>query len=288
MIEVEINDVKYNVKQNTKDMTIKDYFDIQAVLARRQEGKKTEYLDGTFDVEYRKTEEESEDFKLEKTIDILHIISDIPKELFNEYPELVLEIESLVESFEVDKKIWKTKKIGNITWKYDQIKEWCFQQWVDCENASSDNLLYPFVISLYKYKVDDKTCTRKYDRFHPDFKQKLNLWLSQDAWSNTASITSFLSSIADAKTYYPYIYGDLESSSPEAGKYMKEYFKFVKWEDTIVSIAQTPVFNSSKGTLYAVRNANVIEVLQYLNIKRGRDYAEGEDYNNKHNNKTTI
>ncbi len=72
---------------------------------------------------------------------------------------------------------------------------------------------------------------------------------------------------------------EVESAFTEPKKPTEEvYLRYAGWNDVVVSLSETNAFNSSKGTLHAVRNANCVEVLEFLNWKRGKSFAEYEDY----------
>lgn len=309
MITIKIDDVEYSLKQNLKEITIREYFDIMKIQSKKCEKPVKEsdkYVDGYYEIEYYDTKDEPFDFTLQKTNEILHILSKIPLEILNNYPELSENLLQYVESLNDDSKIWKTSKIfktiskkveyldNNKTkykmvdeiveteyvWCYDEPENWSFQQWVDSENSTKLGLYYPFLLSLYKNKKGSNK-KRVYSRAHPELDSIENEWLEQPAFGNINVIIYILNKMSEIRNLFFWIY-EAQTKFPEPLKQMQEiYNNFAGWNDVVVSLSETNAFNSSKGTLYAVRNANCVEVLEFLNWKRGKSFAEYEDYKNE-------
>lgn len=309
MKDFTINDVKYSLKQNLKDMTVKDYFDIMKIQAERCEKPvkaEDKFIDGTYIKEYYEPNDEPLHFKWTKNNKIMSLLSGVPLEYFENSLELGEMLAEHVESFEDEQGIWKSKKhfntvtqkvnveingkvkVRNIdvhvesdneVWTYDKANDWCFQQWVDAENASKRELYHPFIIAITKKNTSLKTQrNKKYDRSHPDLDDKLDYWLNQPAEGNINTIMQVLNDMADVRSKFFWIY-EFQTAYPEpmkAGATM--YNNFAGWNDVVVSLSKTNAFNSSTGTLNAVRTTNCIDVLEYLNWERGKSSAEYEDY----------
>jgi hypothetical protein len=309
MKDFTINDIKYSLKQNLKDMTVKDYFDIMKIQSERCEKPVREvdrYIDGTYDKEYYETNDEPLHFKWKKNNRIMSILSGVPLEYFDDSLELGEILAEHVEGFEYDKTVWKSKKhIDTVSqkvnveingkvktrnievnvesdteiWTYDKATNWCFQQWVDSENASKQEIYFPFIIAVTKKNTSVKTQrNKKYDRTHPDFDDKLTYWMNQPAYDNISTIINVLDEMSKVREKFFWIY-EFETAYPEPMKATsKVYNNFAGWNDVVVSLSKTNAFNSPSGTLNAVRTANCIEVLEYLNWERGKSAAEYEDY----------
>lgn len=272
---IKLDDVEYKMKTSIDDLTIKEYFDIQSINSERE----------LVDEEYVERGKESEEFIKNKHINILSYLSKIDKNIFYEYPFLVDELNNFVESFSDNSEIWEQKEINKKTWQIDNYSKWTFQEWCDIENyvSKTNNILYGFYVLVYIF--DKRTKKRKYDR-HQNINNIKTFWENQPIKGNLNTILDLLDTIYNIKQKFYYIY---EAKSPTFGTYnsdnLKKYHKIFGWEDTIIQIAETNLFNSINGSLFAVRNANAYEVLEYLNLKTARDIAENSDYIN--NNKKT-
>lgn len=288
-LTLEDKEIEYHFKNTLDDINIKDYFEITSIIFKKTEkpvDEKKKYVDGTYDKEYYSLQEEPEEIKLDKRIKVVSYLSGVDYQLFVDYPELLLELEDVLEPLNFNETVWKTKPVTkgrkntetNQEWTYDDPEQWSFQQWVDAENASKTSLIYPYLIALYKREKGTRK-KRKYDRSHPEWEEIEAYWLRQPARDNVSVIYHILSRMADVRSKFYYVY-EAQSSftdNKENGN-TKAYNEFAGWNDVVVSLAEQPFFNSPSGTLNAVRNANCIEVLELLNWKRGKSFAEYEDY----------
>ena len=306
MINFKIDDIEYSLKQNLKDVTIREYFDIMKIQSKRCEipvKESEKFVDGSYEVKYYETKDEPFEFTFNKQNEVLHILSKIPIEILNNYPELGENLSNYIESFNDDSKIWKNKTVyktiskkveylegskkkykliddiveTEFVWCFDEPETWTFQQWVDCENATKLGLYYPFLISLYKNKKGSKI-KRVYDRSHPNLDDIENEWLEFSAFGNINNIIHILNKMSEIRSMFYWIYEVKSEFEEPLQKTQQIYNKFAGWNDVVVSLSETNAFNSSKGTLYAVRNSNCVEVLEFLNWKRGKSFAEYEDY----------
>lgn len=304
-----IDDKEYQLKQNLEDITIKEYFDIMKIVSERMEipvPEHKKFKDGSYDVEYYKSSEEPEEFKLDKSYRIMSILSGLDTQLFKDYPDLYTSLSPLIEDLTDDSPVWystiqkdrkyiRSQKKYLITdsdkyaWTFDDVSEWCFQQWVDVENASRQNILYPFLISVYRASLTDtgkvSKKKRKYDRSHPDWEEKEAYWYNQPAKGNINTVTHILNKMSETRKQFFWVYEAISQFSEPEKPTMKLYTEFAGWNDVIVSLSKNNTFNSPTGTLNAVRTANCLDVLEYLNWERGKSFAEYEDYKVSEQNK---
>lgn len=274
----------YELATNLDDITLGEWVALMNAVSKREWkeiGKMAlsdEILKELVDVD-----KETEEFKTQKIVDCLYILSNIPVELFTTFPSLTDELAQLVD--------WKdlmndTSKPANeleayeVMFKKINIGDCTFQQWCDFENFIGENMLIAFVVFLSNGKP--------YNRFHPDFEEKMMMFSRIPARGNAATLQSILDEIYKIRDDYRYVYSTEEVLTGENNYHTEEHHKLFKWEDVIVSIAETPMFTSEKGNLWAVRNANVLEVLDYLNIKRSKDLAELKDFKAKDKNKQIL
>lgn len=296
-LEIDGKEKEYSFKNTLDDITIEDYFEISKIVNEKIEKPVDEskrFVDGTYKKEYYTNAEEPADIKLSKRIDVIVLLSKVDKQLFLDYPELLLELEERLEPLNTDDAIWKKtphfnyKKLKgqavkekvetNFEWTYDDVKQWSFQQWVDAENASKTSLIYPFLIAIYKREKGTQK-KRKYDRAHPDWEDKEEFWLKQPCRNHIATILHILNEMANVRDMWFYVYkakSNFEDKSERTAQ--NEYSDFAGWNDVVVSLAENNYFTSPTGTLNGVRTANCIEVLELLNWKRGKSFAEYEDY----------
>jgi hypothetical protein len=303
MLSIKINDVEYSLKQNLKEITIKEYFDIMKIQSKRCEipvKEADKFKDGTYDIQYYESGKEPLEFVWDINAELINILSYIPIDILKQSPEISTELLQYVDDFTDDTSVWKSKPITktitekvlvsdkkhkfvetivntDYNWVYDEPSDWCFQQWVDSENATKQKLYYPFLMCLYKQKNGSKT-KRLYSRAHKDFDEKEAYWLEQPAYGNINTIISVLNKMSEVRNLFYWIYEARSKFTEKEKPTQKIYSEFSGWNDVVVSLSECNAFNSSKGTLYAVRNANCVEVLEYLNWKRGKAFAEYEDY----------
>ena len=304
MKSFKIDDKEYQFKQNLDDITVKEYFDIMKIVSERTEKpvpEEKKFKDGTYEKEYYLPSEEPDEIKLDKSYRIISILSGLEVQLFKDYPDLYNSLSPLIEDLTDDSPVWystihKDRKyvrsqkkylVEDSTthqWVYDDVSKWTFQQWVDMENASRQNVIYPFLIAVYKVSITNRK-KRAYDRSHPDFEDKEQYWYNQPARGNINTITHILDVMSETRKQFFWIYEATSQFTEPEKPTMKAYTEFAGWNDVIVSMSKNPTFNSSKGTLYGVRNAPCLEVLEYLNWERGKSFAEYEDYKLAEQNK---
>jgi hypothetical protein len=282
---IKLNDVEYMFKNSIDDLTIKDYFEIQKLNSEREVKtfENDAMLGGT--VAYVERDKESEIFIKNKNINILSYLSKIPVNIFIEYPFLSDELNTMLGSFKDDSAIWETKEINNKIWCIEKYTKWIFQEWCDMENyvTNMGNILYIFYV--FVYMLDKRTKNRKYDRYQNINNIKL-FWEQQPAKGNINTILDLFDTVKNIKKRFFYIYENkITYINTYSADNIKKYHKLFGWEDTIIQIAQTNLFTSTKGNLHAVRNGNCFEILEFLNMKTARDIAENADFLNNQQKK---
>lgn len=275
MKTIEIDDKEYEVLTSIEDITLGQYVALMRILARREWkelGKMA--LSDEIAKEIVEIGKESYEFKLEKVIDSLCILSNIDKELYVSFPSLVDVVEPMIEwngIFKDDSKVVDNVELYEVKYRVVRPSEAEFQRWCDFENFVGDNPLIAFVVYLDSGKP--------YNRYHPDFEQKMMVFDRVEAKGNAAILDSILDEVYKIRDDYKFIYGssDDDEDGEPAGRNIMEHHNRFKWEDVIVSVAETNMFTSDRGNLWAVRNAHTLDVLDYLNIKRSRENAEYKD-----------
>jgi len=284
MITIEIDDKKYNVAQSIDDITLGEWVALNNIIARR-EWKEIGKMAMSDEImkELIPVDRESEAFKQEKYLDLLVALTGIEKRVFINFPSLEDEIAPHINwsnLFKDDSKVPKEVEIYEEKLTVLDPSTCEFQRWCDFENFVGDNMLIAFIVYLGSGKP--------YNRFHPDFETKMLMYSRVPAKGNVAIIQSIMERVHKIRDDYKFIYDPEDVGGSEAGRAMKEHSQRFKWEDVIVSIAETPMFTSDKGNLWAVRNANTLEVLDYLNLRRSKDTAEYKDMMAKDKNKKIL
>jgi hypothetical protein len=244
MTKIDIDDKPYNVATTLDDLSLGQWCELMKVVTRR-EWKEIGKMATSDEImkEIVEVGKESEEFKDQKVIDILCILSDIPAELFTEFPSLVDVVSELVQWSDLmkdDSKVSDDVEIYDVKYKRVKLSEATFQQWCDFENFVSETLIIAFVVFL-----SDGT---SYNRFHPDFDTKMMMFGRCDARGNVALLNAILDEVYKARDEYKYVYSSDEESEP-AGRYISEHCRLFNWEDVIVSIAETNMFTSERGNL---------------------------------------
>lgn len=272
MKTITIEDKEYDVLTQFDDLTLEDWINLTEI-AHRREWKEMGKMATSDEIlkELVPIGEETEEFKEDKRIDLVAYVSGVKKELLIEFPSLPDIIESIVSWSSIfdDPEPYKDKIVvyGE---EYEVIRpsEDKFQRWCDFENLANINLATGLLVYLSNGK--------RYNRFHPDFDIKMQALLRSPARGLVSILNSLREEAGQIRDNYKFVYSQ-EELGVQTGRHTQEHYERFNWEDVIVSIAESPVFNSRRGTIYAVRNENVLEVLDYLNIKRSRDIAEYKD-----------
>ena len=322
-MDITINNITYQFNNELGELPIGTYLQFQKILGRRELIKQTLVNENTVDITdegiYEQVEvgKESEEFIRTKYEDVVILLSNIPEMYVRDYPNLIEELLPLIKDFEDDNTLFESVMVENdegvlkkgYVFEYDDdwyflpfVDMFTFQEWSNIETFTrfNEDILYTLVTLLRRFKdtpnIEERgSKLRKYRVClnAPKFNYNDTSFRMEDKYAVISSIQTkyvyltfklYLEHIDDVKTQYRYIYGQHNIKSRPSPNY-NEFSRLVGWEDTIGKIAETTAFNSNKGALYAVRYAYFIDVLEYLNVKRGRDIAESMDYDYRENNR---
>ena len=270
MEKIIVQGIEYNIRQTIDDLTFGEYCRLIQITTRRERVLDMTTNDGEEIWEDVEVGKESQLFLDKKEIDFLSIITEIPTELYEEFPQLKeIIFNETGDLFADDSEPMEFITLNGVDYTYPELIDWTFQEWCDMEGAvqmiKDHTIIFPLTTII-------RQAGRRYNRFHPDFQGKRQMLEALPAKGLVATVMQIINEMKPMREAHPYIYK--ASYGEDAGRYLKQHLEVVKWEDTIVQLAQSNVFNSPSGTLNGVRIANVLEVLQYLNVKKGRDMAE--------------
>ena len=266
MLTLSIDNIDYALPESIDEITLGKWEELLNLIVEREYVIRGKTRGG----DEVKTEvpigEESEEFKHSQRIKIAQLFIDLPESFFEEQYELTLFVyETVIKAFNDDGKV---KDILGM--KFPSLRSIKFAQFVDMENYRSMGVIPFLAVALQK---DGE----KYNRMHPYFQKKVGLLTNAPAKGSVNYINKFFKELNALKASFPVVFegtGVTGEKSPN----MDKHFDTFKWEEIVRSLATgEPVFNSSKGTLYAVRNANALEVLEYLNIQKAYQAAEYKD-----------
>jgi hypothetical protein len=260
---VKLDDKPYKVKNTLSDLTLGEWLKFVDAINEVEMIEIGETAGGEMLTEVATVN--SPEFLKRKRVKILTSISNIPEDLL-----MMEELASIIESLLTDSllNIEKSNTISfrGSTWTYKQMYDWTFQQFCDFDTLSDNNRVRALKL------VITKDTGAPYDRYANDLDSK---GFIDDMPANiTAPLyVSLLEDLKTLRSYYKFLF-EFPSSGAPAGGNLKIHYQMFKWEDTIVTLAQSTVFNSPQGTLHGVRNARATEVLEYLNLMRSKDSAE--------------
>lgn len=270
---IKIEGTEYSVRNDVEELSVRDWFTLKEVYSERYYIVNGTLADGT---ELKEVAEPTEEFLLDKWRKVLRVISDIPDNFLAIDQVVEVIVPFIPDIFSITKK--KLVTFDGVRFTIKPFDTWCFQQFCDFDSSLIDPL--EAFLTVVR-RVDD--LDRPYDRYGNDREELLFLPKAPA----TVFIPLFLYLIEkyiEFKGYFKYLF-EFEGAGESRGPNSKQHSKNFKWEDTIATLAETPVFNSPKGTLYAVRTARATEVLEYLNLKQSKDTAEYLDYKLKQRKK---
>lgn len=276
MIHFTFDDIPYTMPEHIDEMSIEKYEAfIRAVRKPLVE---------------KDNEDKAEPYTAEdRLIDCVALLTSLEVEDLKEYPEVLDDLGALMVSnlddliganLEVEPRQYYLVGGKRYYFQYD-VEGWEFKRWGDAEHALSRQQELSSIAFL---SVVSAKANQPYSFRQPDFYQKINALSKLPTSSLVATANKLLTKMQEIRDTFPFIYGDL--GGPKAGPVMQEHLKAYQWDDIIVQLSETPVFNGPNGTLAAIRGANAIEVLEYLNIKYSRENAERKDYEASKGSKT--
>jgi len=278
-IELTIDGVteQYTICTAIDDLLFGQYSEMLKVLWRREQVVDIETTDGEKLMKTLPTNEESQEFKDLKDLDLIAVLSDVPQSYYEEYPELKQDVfEAIDDIYHDDSSPIEAVIINGENYIVTDILQWTFQEWCDMEGMLqqiNDIGVLPILAVAFKR-------AGKYDRFHNDYHDKVQQLSMMSAQGLVSCINKIMEDMQPMRDSHPFIYKMNVSDEPTS-KFMQEHLERMKWEDTIVTLAQSNVFNSVQGTLFGVRNANVLDVLNYLNVTKSKEGAEYLEYKQK-------
>lgn len=268
-LTIEDKEEEYYVKDNTS-LTVKEWYDLYDALSMREMVKPPGVIgDELIEVE---PGHESEEFKDKRLKKILTSYCNIPEEYYDRFLGLSEEIIELMPDLDsYDKKEKESFKMMGSEYFVQDLRHISFQQWADVESYTDIDKLAPIAILIMEKG-------KAYDYFNNDIHAKIKALYRLKAHDSMGTIVNMFSMIRKLRDSYYFVYNaDYGQSSGYTTKAMQDHYKHFKWQDVVVTVAESGVFNGPLGSLHATRNANVLEVLNYLNIKRSREAAESRD-----------
>lgn len=260
---------EYYVK-TMDDMTVKDWYDLHSALTSREYRVPDGAIGG--EAELVDFEKESKEFQDGKIKSVISTYSNVPLEYLDRFIGLKEELLDLLpELSNYSDEVKDSFKMMGSEYFVQDLRYISFQQWADVESYGDIDKLAPIAILIME---KGKT----YDYFNNDLNAKVKALYRLKAKEYMATIINIFSTIRQLRDSYYFVYNaDYGQVSGYTSNGMKEHYKHFKWQDVVVTVAESGMFNGPTGPLHATRNANVLEVLYYLNIKRSREAAESRD-----------
>lgn len=279
MKTIKIDGKEYEFINEAGEITLGQHSELLKIIAEKEVVKEYKEFGATGEKQGTKIEveleevEQSEEFKQSKYNKIVALLSDIPLEILEDYPQIAsVVIDSIDFSVIVqkDKKVRKELKIGSDRYLVLEPSKGEFQRWSDVERYIK-MLGNWAVLLVYSDKIVKRRS--KYNRYFPDFDYKTR-YLSSLLYKEWGSTVEYLlKQIANIKESYYYIY-KCSDWGDKASKDKAELSDVFGWELTIANLAESGVF----GTLKDVRNENVLDVLEYVNMQTAKNRAEWIEY----------
>jgi hypothetical protein len=271
MKQVKIDNKIYNFKTNKEDLTFQDYKDLLKVLSER------EFVEVSANKGYSKILEEVEigkeslEFYHQKLLKLFTILCDRPlkKEMFDSFPDLYNILENVIDWNNLNN--FESLKPSSFfieceEYVYIPVEKITFQQWCDFESWFELGIDFVFVVFFIKKG-------ESYDRFFIDKENIIKFINNSKAIDYIPYIKYIYEYVYAIRNRYTNIYNS-ESFGGFSCENMKIHLDKFKWEDTIITIAESNLFNGPEGSLKAVRDAKALNVLDYLEIKTHKNKAE--------------
>ena len=286
METIKIDGRDYDIKTTFEDLTAYEFYKLINI---KNKPIKEEYTKEELEIKETYSED-SEGFyrrygkiytSRDKGMDLIKSVCTISKKYINNYPELYKILIGIVLSNINNLLTPKIKEreyynINNDRYYIDyEIKDWPFIKW--CETETSFRYIETHTLLGFFATVLQKKNT-KFDTFQSDFVLKLEYLKQLSAVEVVGSINRLLIEVDKIRKSNYFVYNNPYPVKNEGGGELSKILETIGWQDKIIQIAQTPIFNGPNGTLEAVKNAKTIDVLYYLNIKNARELAEGADY----------
>jgi len=275
MKTIKIAGKEYKIIDSEGEITLAQYSQLRMILTRKEKvkkyieaGKVGERVGHKIEVELE-YDEQTEDFKANKNREVVALLSNIPTDLLENYPQIA---DILIEKLDFGKILKKDKKVhkeliyGTDRFLFKPINKAEFQRWSDVSRYIKQFGVWTTIL-IYFDRFNKKRS--KYNRFFPNFDMKSRLIgsLLYKEWG--ATVDYILNEINNIKDSFYYVYkcsdwGDTPS------KERAELSEVFGWETSIANLAESGVF----GTLNDVRSSNTLEVLEYINLQTAKSRTE--------------
>lgn len=297
---IKIEDKSYSFKYNIEEITLSDYLDIVDIL---NEDQYDTYIDQHTNKEINRKEprpknERDDTFVFNTYRMVIKRLSNIPVKYLNEDEVVTTLLNHLIPVFEAVNDIQSTIDLTNEDFpsfnidskvlEFDAIENWSFYKWVTLETFMSRGL-------SEKIEGDDGELTTKViikgDRYIlpilygtwndklTDLDAKMEYFNTTESFINTYAVyIRALHLINTVKKLHNFIYnseGGSISNSPNLDGHNRDF----GWLSTLSDLAEKGVF----GCYTDVKNANLLQVLEYLNCSCSKNAAEANDASLKHN-----
>jgi len=297
---IKIQDKPYNFKYKFDEITLNDYLEIVDILNEDQYDYFTsqETKKQVRRKEPRPKDERDADFIFDTYRKVISRLSTIPVKYLNEdevvntllqhIAPIFEHISAINDSIDADDETYPTFTIDGDELSFTNIGEWSFYKWVTLETFTSKGLSEKVVNEEGEEVIKQIIKGNRYilPLLYGEFDESLNdLDRKLEYFNNEASFTTtypvfvrLLTAINNVKKIHSFIYNSESmntNSSPNVDKHCQDF----GWVSTLVDIAEKGVF----GTYNEVKNANLIQVLEYLNCSCSKNAAEANDSNLKHN-----
>lgn len=264
------DDVQAFKVKELEDLTIRDWYNIHGALTLKESRPIPGAIGGGF--EEVPDELASDEFIQSKYIKIATSFCNIPEEYFSRFIGLLETILEMIPDINsIDSTIYKSIKLDDDDYLIYDLTKITFMEWCDIESYYTIDKMAPICIML-------RVAGTSYDYFNNDLQYKIKCLYGLKAKQWMSTVLSMFKEINKVRDSYYFVYNaDYGNQSGYSNNAMKEHYKHFNWHDVIVQLTDSNAFNGPTGTLEAVRNANALNVLWYLNIKRSREAAESKD-----------
>ena len=291
---IKIEGKPYNFKYKLEEVTLDDYLDIVDIL---NEDQYDYFIDQHTKEKIRRKEprpksERDESFIFDTYRKVIKRLSTIPlkylKEdelittLLNHLSPIFEEINKIQAEVDLESEDYPSFIIDGEEVFFEPIEQWSFYKWVTLETYMSKGLgemttdedgneIVKQIIQGNRYILP--IVYGEFDEKLSNLENNFNFFNKNTSFITTYQIfIRILHLINKVKKLHSFIYGGESSgarNSPNLDKHNKDF----GWLSTLIDLAEKGVF----GTYKDVKNANLLEVLEYLNCSCSKSSAEAND-----------
>jgi hypothetical protein len=275
MATIKINKTPYVFRYKISELNLVDYFKMIDIL-NTDEFETYEYKGKTKTRQIPLDKDKrTPQFIRNLYVEVLKYLSDIPNDFFMEQ-ELVNYLLSLLNPTLLQ--ISKIQPLEEFETKggfiLNHISTWNFNKWVIIETFTRYQEGELNQLKLIPTVLDKG----QFDKYLKHYQEAYELFCVQEKLEYSLALYLYLKNILDyVRSKHNFIYNDSESTDNNGN--LKNHNKIFGWSDTIRMLAEKGVF----GTYLQVKEAPLLEVLEYLNISISHDIAYQKDMmqNNK-------